>query len=333
MIRSFRLQDIPLVARLQRDAVPLNLESRYTRSTSLLGSAILSRILSGRNGVCTFVADHQEDSGRWRGLAQMHQRRRYPEYVIDYVSPPLATGSGAHALWQRLLAQLYVQAGEKGGQRIHAGLPPEGEEQQIFRHMGFNAYAQEDVYQWAPASPVVPTAPIPLRRQRERDSWELQRLYALITPRPVQNAEGSAQAGWELVRRAWISTNQSTGYVWDGHGEIAAALQMRSSPRAHWLRMLLHPEMLEYADALVAAALSKVDAAPGQSVYCAVRTYEPAISSALLSNGFQPVGSQTLVVRHCTVTVRDTVGQMVRNLNGHPEHAAPTPIKYQSPRN
>jgi hypothetical protein len=88
-----------------------------------------------------------------------------------------------------------VKAGERSGQRLYASLPADGEEYQIFRHVGFTAYAQEDVYKlMSPPSGLEGVEPLPVRRQHIRDSWELQQLYATVTPRAVQNAEGSAQS-------------------------------------------------------------------------------------------------------------------------------------------
>jgi hypothetical protein len=253
--------------------------------------------------------------------------------VVVFISPALASVNGAHAIWQRLLAHLSVKAGERGGQRLYAGLPTDGEEYQIFRHVGFTAYAQEDVFEWVePAwmGPIRPhmreVEPLPLRRQRSRDSWGLQQLYATATPRAVQNAEGSAQAQWELSRRGWGSYPQRRGYVWESRSEIWAALQIRSTRAAHWLRMLLHPEALGQADVLVAAALSHVRCGPGQKLYCAVRTYEAAIPSVLTAWGFQLVGSQTLAVKHTTAWApRDLAVQRVRALEGHTESPSPVP--------
>ena len=322
MIRPFRLWDVALVARLQQDGMSLDLETRLTRSHSPLSTALISRVPFAGDGTCTCIADHKEENGHWLGLAQIRQRWGRPEYLVTFIAPVLTPGGGVHALWQRLLTHLCVTAGENGAQRMYAGLPPEGEEYQVFRHVGFVAYAQEEAYQWAP-NPLLPqTEPLPVRHQRERDSWGLQQLYGTVTPRAVQNAEGSAQGQWELSRHVWDTSPQRQGYVWEKSGEIKAAFQIRSNATVHWVRMLLHPDVLDRADALVAATLSRVRPASGQEIYCAVRTYEAGIPAALADYGFQPIGSQTLMVRHCAVRVREPVTQALPALNGHAERAA-----------
>ncbi|MCS7259201.1 MAG: hypothetical protein NZ765_00260, partial [Anaerolineae bacterium] len=160
MIRPFRLWDVALVARLQREGVPLDLETHLTRPHSPLGMALLAHLLPARDGMHTCIVDHKDEDGGSRGLAQMRQRPSRHEYIITFMAPALRSGSGAHAIWQRLLSHLAVQAGEQGGQRLYAGLPDEGEEYQIFRHAGFVAYAQEIVYQCVALPPLPPTPPL-----------------------------------------------------------------------------------------------------------------------------------------------------------------------------
>ena len=313
----------------------LDLETCLTRPRSPLSTAVVSSLLLSRAGGCTYIIDQKEENGYLLGMAQMRQRQGRPEYVVVFIAPALASGNGVHAIWQRLLTYLCVKAGEKGGQRLYAGLPADGEEEyQIFRHVGFVAYAQEDVFQLvSPALRLMGIEPLPLRHQRDRDSWGLQQLYATITPRAVQNAEGSAQGQWELSGRGWGSYSQRRGYVWESRGEIWAALQIHSSRAGHWLRMLLHPDALDQADMLVAAALSRVHCAPGQKLYCAVRTYEAGIPSVLVASGFQPIGSQTLVVKYTTVWAREPAVQRVPALEGHAERVTPSAVPHQNSAN
>ena len=317
-----------LVARLQREGVLLDLETCLTSPRSPLRTAALSSLPLTRTGASTYIINHKEERSRLIGLAQMRRRRGRPEHVVVFIAPALTFGNGAHAIWQRLLAHLCVKAGEQGGQRVYAGLPVDGKEYQIFRHVGFTAYAQEDVFELsAPPSDLKKVEPLPVRRQRIRDSWGIQQLYATVTPRAVQNAEGSAQTQWELTRRGWWGSYlHRQGYVWESQDEIWAALQIRSSRAGHWLRMLLHPEALDQADRLVAAALARVRCGPGQKLYGAVRTYEAGIPTALTAWGFQLIQSQTLAVKHTTVLSRERASQPVHALEGHAESATPSAV-------
>jgi hypothetical protein len=284
---------------------------------------MISTLPLSRTGASTFIVNYKEENGRLIGLAQMRRRPGRPEHVVVFIAPALTLGNGAHAIWQRLLAYLCVKAGEQGGQRLFAGLPADGEEYQIFRHVGFTAYAREDLFELtSPPLELEDVPPLPVRRQRSRDSWGIQQLHATITPRAVQNVEGSARTQWELSRRRWWSADpHRQGYVWESRDEILGALQIRSGRAGHWLRMLLHPDALDKAANLVAAALTRVRRAPGQKVHCAVRTYEPGIPSALTAWGFELARSQTLAVKHTTVRARETAAQPVHALEGHAESA------------
>jgi hypothetical protein len=330
LIRPFRLADMGLVARLQQEGVLLDLETGLTHPRSPLSTAIISSLPLSRTGTSTYVVNHKEEKNRFVGVAQMRQRPGRPEHVVVFIAPALTHGNGAHAIWQRMLAYLCVKAGERSSQRLYASLPSDGEEYQIFRHMGFTAYAQEDVFKLiSPPSGNDATKPLPVRRQRLRDSWGLQQLYATVTPRAAQNAEGSAQSQWELGRPGWLrSYPHRNGYVWESRDEIWAALQIHSSHAGHWLRMLLHPDALDQADSLVAAALSRVRCAPGQKVYCAVRTYEAGIPTALTAWGFQHMRSQTLTVKHTTVWAREPASQPVHSLESHAESATPSAVPH-----
>jgi hypothetical protein len=284
---------------------------------------MISTLPLSQTGASTYIVNHKEENSRSIGLAQMRRRPGRPEHAVVFIAPALTQGNGAHAIWQRLLAHLCVKAGEQGGQRLFAGLPADGEEYRIFRHVGFTAYAREDIFElMSPPPEVEGVTPLPVRRQRSRDSWGIQQLHATVTPRAVQNAEGSARTQWELSRRRWWGAYpHRQGYVWERRDEILGALQIRSSRAGHWLRMLLHPDELDQADGLVAAALSRVRRAPGQKVHCAVRTYEARIPSALTAWGFELARSQTLAVKYTTVRARETASQPVHALEGHTESA------------
>jgi hypothetical protein len=148
-----------------------------------------------------------------------------------------------------------------------------------------------------------------------------------VTPRAVQNAEGSGQGEWELTYRPWLAYPQQRGYVWERSGEIGAALQIRSTASAHWVRLLLHPDMMDQVGAVM-AAVALVNRTPGQKIYWAVRTYEAGIPAMLGAHGFQLIGNQTLVAKHCTIWAREPALQPVPALNGKAERAAS--VKYHT---
>ncbi|MFQ5613917.1 MAG: hypothetical protein ACE5H9_17485 [Anaerolineae bacterium] len=305
MIKPFRLRDMRLVARLQRNGVSLDLEEQLTHPRSPLRSALLTSVFLPGRGPFTFILDYQEDSTQYLGLAQMRPRPGRPEVDVVFIAPALDSGNGSHALWQRMLTHLCVRTGEWGGQRIYTRLSPGGDAYQVFRNVGFVGYAQEEVFREGPDAPQPEVEPLVLRRQTARDSWDLQRLYAAVTPRAVQSAEGSAQGRWELAGRRWGEQGRRYGYVWESEGEVMAAVHIRSGKEGHWLKWLLHDDALDQADALVGASLRLVRSANNLPVYCGVRSYQSGLRGALERWGFCPLTTQTLMVKHIALRIRE----------------------------
>jgi hypothetical protein len=225
------------------------------------------------------------------------------------MSPALEAGNGNHAIWQRMLAHLCVQSAERGNFSLYASLPLDSEEYQLFKNVGFLKYSQEDVYQLGREPVRKPEEPsIVLRPQHAGDGWGLQNLYASLTPRQVQNAEGLAQGQWALGNRNLAEPGRRDGYVWEEKGEILGAVHLRSGKRGFWLRTLLHPDALDQAEALSRAALGlTIHKNPDLPVYFALRQYEIGWKSILLDLGFEPLTTQVLVVKPMTVRLSDIV--------------------------
>jgi hypothetical protein len=228
------------------------------------------------------------------------------------MSPSLDAGNGSHAIWQRLLNHICVQTAERGGLRIYARLPLQSEELQIFKNVGFLEYTQENIYQLS--QNLVRSAvhsDLELRRQQSSDGWGLQKLYATLTPRTVQSAEGLAQGQWALAHRRWGEQGRRYGYVWDVGGELLGALHIRSGKCGFWIRTLLHPDALDKADQLCRAALKLTAKNADRPVYFAFRQYEAGWQNVLATSGFEPVTGQVLVVKSMTVRVRDQASKLM----------------------
>ena len=329
MIRPFHLRDSPLVARLQRVGTSLDIEEQLTHPRSPLRSVLLNSVFAPHAGPSTFILDQQDESGKTLGLAQMRIRSGRPERDVVFMSPALDMGNGSHAVWQRLLAHLCVQTAEQGSLRIYARLPIESDELQLFKNVGFLEYSQEDIYQLnSKVNRAAIQTTLQLRPQQASDGWGLQKLYATLTPRQVQNAEGLAQGQWALTSRRWGEQGRRDGYVWEVQGELLGALHLRAGKCGYWIRTLLHPDALDQSEELVKAALSLTAANMRLPVYFALRQYEAGWQSVLLDLGFEPLTSQMLVVKHMTVRMRKTSLLMPALEKGPPEGAAPTAISH-----
>lgn len=327
MIRSFHLRDSRLVARLQKAGTPLDIEEQLTHPRSPLRSVFLDTFLSPQSGPSTFILDHHDEQhGKQLGLAQIRTRPGRPERDIVFMSPTLNSGNGSHAVWQRLITHLCVQTAESGTLRIYARLPLHTDELQIFKNVGFVEYGQEHFFQLDPSVDRVAMPPkLQLRLQQASDGWGLQKLYATLTPRAVQNAEGLAQGQWELNRRRWGEQGRRTGYVWEYEGDILGALHIRNGKRGYSVRTLLHPDALDRAEDLCQAALRLTAAKPKSPVYFTYRHYEAGWSNILPSFGFEPLTSQVLVTKPMAVRVREKSKKLIPALEASPTESAASP--------
>ena len=256
----------------------------------------------------------------------MRIRPGCPQRDVVFMAPTLEVGNGNHAIWQRLLTHLCIQTAEHGCFRLYASLPAESEELKLFKNIGFLKYCQEDIYRLNPGvqrGKIYTT--LPFRRQQPNDGWGLQKLYAILTPRPVQNAEGLAQGQWALARRRWGEPGRRKGYVWEEEGELLGALHIRAGKRGIWIRTLLHPDALDQVQAMVRAALSlTVNRNPSLPVYFALRQYEVGWRSTLTDLGFEALTTRTLVVKPMTVRVRDKSAARMSALETSPSEGAAT---------
>lgn len=304
--------------------MPLDLEEQLTHPRSPLRSVFLDTLFSPRFGPSTFILDQHDDQTKLLGLAQLRARPGRPERDVVFMAPRLENGAGSHLIWQRLLTHLCIQTAERGGLRIYARLPLSSEEVQVFKNVGFIEYGQEDIYRLEQSTAPI-TPPLQLRLQESGDGWGLQQLYASLTPRGVQNAEGLAQGQWDLNRRRWGEQGRRMGYVWEVDGELVAALHLRAGNCGYWIRTLLHPDALEHAHALGLSALALTAARSHLPVYFAVRQYEAGWSGVLPGLGFQPLTSQVLMVRPMAIRVREKTPGLIAALESSPtEGAAPS---------
>lgn len=318
------------MARLQQVGISLDVEEQLTHPRSPLRSVLLDTILSPHTGPSTFIHDQRDEHGPLLGLAQMRPRPGRPERDVVFMSPSLETGNGSHAIWQRLLTHLCIQAAEQGNFRLYAGLPIESEELQLFKNVGFVPYCHEDVYQLVPSrSRRVSLTTLGLRPQQASDGWGLQKLYSTLTPRSVQNAEGLAQGQWALTDRRWGEQGRRYGYIWELSGELLGALYLRAGKCGYWIRTLLHPDAIDHAEALVIAALALIENKPNLSIHFAFRQYEAGWHSILTDLGFKPFTSRILVVKPMTVRLREKP-VLMPSLEKSPSESAATPAMTNS---
>lgn len=337
MIRSFGLRDLLLVGNLQKKGTCLDPEIALTRPYSPLLAALSSYFLMPEAGTLTFILETMDQSSHVQGLAQMQQRRGRPEADVIYLAPSLrqpfdeaqdtafSTAEGAPAVWYRLLNHLCTRAGELGIQRLFACLAEDGQEIETFQQVGFSQYTREDIFRLNGLSESHQRLDgVNMRPQQAVDAWALQRLYANVAPRLVRQAESLGERGWERSSVDWPLRARSEGYILEDNEEILSYLLFSGGRIGHWMRILLHPQAYDRADEVIQHGLAFLSHYPPCPIYCSVREYEGGLRAPLQDWGFEPFGSQAILVKHTTVRIKEPARKLVPALDKRAEVATPT---------
>lgn len=353
MIKSFGVRDLLLVGNLQKKGTCLDPEIALTRPYSPLLAALSSYLLMQEAGTLTFILEAVDQSSpptsrpfdspstglrtpqarddtssghrRLQGLAQMRQRRGRPEADVIYLAPSFSTANEAPTIWHRLLNHLCVRAGERGIQRLFARLAEDGEEIETFQQVGFSPYTREDIFRLKSLSESHQRLDrVVMRPQQAVDAWALQRLYANVAPRLVRQAESLGERGWERSSIDWPLRARSEGYVLEDNGEIVSYLLFSSGRIGHWMRILLHPQAYDRATEVIQHGLAFLSHYPPCPIYCNVREYEGGLRTPLQDWGFEPFGSQAILVKHTIVRIKEPARKLVPALDTRAEAATPT---------
>lgn len=305
-----------LVKRWQREGAQLDLEGALLRPRSPLALALAAQLPFNGSGVSTYVIDQTAHDKRLQGFAQTRQRQTGSEKDIIYLAPSLNRDENGALIWQRLLEYVCTVEGNHGVQRLFSKLS-EGDDaaMDVFRRAGFGTYVQEHIY----CLNQVPTRHsvseiASLRPQTTEDAWGLQRLYWNSAPRLVQQTECldmDSGGTWPFQR---LADGDDRRYVLEADNEIIGYVRAITGRRAHWLKLLLHPDAAGQGELLVRWGLVLFGGQPPLPVYCSVRAYETALQDALEKYAFQRVHSRWLLVKHTTVRIKEPIAKLVRAL-------------------
>lgn len=310
MASPFSLNDLRAIRELGPQGIGFDFERAVLWPHSPFAAALAAPLPFSEIGASSIVLYHNHGKKRPLGLIQSHARRNRPEADISFIAPSLEADPEAVTIWYRLLAEATNEMCERGCQRIYVQVKTENGTEEVFRQAGFTVYAHEDIYHLG-AERIASFPPMQggrtLRRQRQRDAWNMLRLYTLVTPRPVQLAEGMMNSEGKVGNLGdWWEQASGTGYVMGGSDlGLMGAVRITKGRAANWLRIYLHPNAQSRAGELVCSALGLVHTAHARSTYCGVRDYEGGIRAPLEAAGFQLAIRQSLLVKHTTVRVRE----------------------------
>ncbi len=304
------LHDLRALTELGAHGMELDLERVRLSSSSPLTDALASRVSFGNMGAETFVLYANGRKPRALGVVQARPRKNRPEADITFIAPSLDYDPDAVTTWYRLLAEATKGLGELGCQRIYAQVPSGNGAEEVFRQAGFSVFTREDIYLLTEARIAAreKTHPITLRRMRKRDEWNVLRLYTAITPRNVQQAEAMLTTDGKLgTLNDWWENTNGTSYVFERKNVLTGIVRVTRGRLASWVRLHLNPQAQEYADELVAEAITLVSKTRARPIYVGVRDYEGSIRAALETAGFEWQMERSHMVKHTTVRVREPV--------------------------
>lgn len=312
MSRPALLRDWLAIRSLEKQGEQLDLERALLSPQSPFVAALGSPFSFLRLGAETLVTLKAEGNKHTVGMLQARTREGRPECVVTFIAPSLRQTEAAAPIWYRLLNELTQEVGEHGVQRVYAQTAHDPKSEQVLSQAGFTTYAREDIYRLDGAPPP-PLSDVRLRQQRPRDEWKLAQLYNQVTPRPVQQAEGTMgleEAKSTRGKIKWDPRTRGTGYVFEQGDRLVGMARLTRGLKGYWLRFWLDPESRADGRALVQAALRSLRVSVEHPVYVPVRDYDSGLRPVLHDLGFQCVLTRSLMVKHTTARVRETVPQL-----------------------
>ena len=320
MIRPVTPGDLWTLRRKPRSQVWLYNEAMLAQPHRQFLFAVRSLLEgSGRDGATLVYRDRA-----MRAAAQSVGRNGRPEQDIVMLS---AYGGGRGYptdpdVWFRLIEQLCVHAGHSRVQRIYAALSQRHEElRELFRQLGFAGYAQQLVLRLEGPDWDQGITLAPMRPQARRNDWGIHRLYGMVTPHVVQQAEARVARDWQLpITEGWRRAPRR-GWVLGADDNLNAALRLTSGPAAHVFTLLIHPDTRDIVTDVLRFGLGQIaDTLP---VYLLLREYQSELLAPASDLGFQPIGEQALLFKQTTVAVRRS--SLLPALEPRPEPRGPIP--------
>ena len=233
----------------------------------------------------------------------------------------------------RLVNHLLRDAAKRGAARFHVACADADDNVELFMQAGFLRYGEERLLFRAPGQPLPApmsdedAASLGIREVRPQDALALARLYASVTPAPVQRLEAVRLSDWERQGRESRVPRSSLapilrfadveGFVMPSPGggkdgtQLDAFVQVgvAKEDQPHYLKVLARPEadvapLLRYGLGVIAAR-SDASSPHHQGVLAPVRTYESPVDRRLEEEGFDPIAIVTLLMKETLVRVAE----------------------------
>jgi hypothetical protein len=313
-VRPAQLKDLGGIEALYRQQVreaersPLKRQFASTRLWFLLNSTFSSILPMSSAADFVYVMDHAPRRGV-QGFVQAETAALGP-HVWQILNLCLSPELDLFTDGTVLLDHLFNEGLKRGVTKFIVRVPVDDPVADLFRARGFSAYATEhallhDGVGQRPAPQLAGWRPM-----RRDDELGLYLLYVATTPKSVATVEASSFAEW---RRSFQPGSWSARiprragqprFVVERVQVVAwMSLVPGGGGRPHSLGLMAAAQPAELWPALVQRALAYVAQHQPGPVWCSLRHYEPEGIRLLQREGFEPIASQTLMVRELPLKV------------------------------
>lgn len=307
MIRSFDWRDVGLVKTLSEQGLCLDSETALTHGPHPLQGALLDYLMPGA-GLPTLIWRNRETGALGDGhgqaaFGQLFHRAGRRQARVLFIAPQVTQAADG---WAEVVERLAQVAGERGAHNLLAEVNEDCAEFGALRAAGFAVYARQSVWKLSPGGPpLTPNPSLSLRPGVSADAFAVSTLYSNLVPRLVQQVE-------QPPRRI------ERGYVLEAprQGELIAFLDVRRGPLGSWVKPYLHPEAYDLSGAVLQSGLNQLMPGNSKPVYVCVPRYEDWLQEVVARAGFEPLGSQAVMVKRLVVGVTEPLRKALPAVEG-----------------
>ncbi len=329
-VRAARLTDLAALSELSRRAQG---DAEATRSLGLpvngppIGVFSLFRLPLGafQPHDALYVFDRD---GHIAGLLRVERDSSRDEWTV--VELDAVGGLDAGDVRFRLVQHLLRDGAKRGATRFHVACADADDNVELFMQAGFVRFGDERIM-FRPAGDLpVPWTEVEARKAGIRPTSPLHavslaRLYASVTPAPVQRLECLRLTDWERLERDWRIPRSSLNpilrfadvyaYVLEGPGgrdgtQLDGFVQVgvAKEDQPHYLKIIARPEvdtapLARFALGVIAEHADR--STRNEGVVAPVRTYESPLDRRLEQEGFEDIATVTLLVKETLVRVAE----------------------------
>ena len=283
---AMKLLDLPQMLRRKQNAIVLHSELGLTEDARGQNSALLSSMVMPR-GLHTLVAqrDQRNVVGQYR-----HRQDEVNAHIV-YLSPTLDDHED-DSIWLHMLDAMAAQAGRSGAQSLVGEVELSHRLFETMRRAGYAVYSRQVIWRCGPIASDMPPSPLSVHAETDADQIGVSALLGSTIPRIMQTVMGPSADMESLVYRK--------------DGRIEACLAYSVGKRGVYVLPFVHPEVLEDAPDIIAAAWQSIERCRKLPVYVCVRGYQGWLENAMRDLGFEPWLEQAVMVKHLTAGVRQT---------------------------